>query len=74
MEPNPPISKLILTQRDDFYYIEVYESSDNNINNTPKYKFSFPFPPNTQQQALEKARKFGREMSQNNSIPLEEKL
>ena len=60
---------IYLTKSEGFYYLLVHFQDEN-----PKYRFCFPFPPKTQQEALEKARNFGREISQENNIPLEEKL
>ena len=61
---------IYLTKSEGFYYLLVHMSQEE----TYKFKFCFPFPPKTQQEALEKARKFGLEISQKNSISLEEKL
>lgn len=61
---------IYLTKSEGFYYLLVHNSREE----TYKFKFCFPFPPKTQQEALEKAQSFGKEMSQKNSIPLEEKL
>ena len=61
---------IYLTKSEGFYYLLVHNSREEEC----KFQFPFPYAHETEQIALEKARKFGREMSQNNSIPLEEKL
>ncbi len=62
--------KVVLTKQENLYYVLAFIGSEED----PKYRTVFPYHTGGQENALEKAREFGKDAAKNLGVSLEENL
>ena len=68
------ISRLVLKKQDHFYIIFEYHNPNNNPGEAYTQEVDFSYADRPEKEALKAARKFGKNLSKNLNIPLEEEL